>query len=353
MRRAAAAALAALVALSAAGCPSGEVRSRYEPGMGRVSNLPEIGTIRVGLVPFFDTRWLARSSGYEDGAAVVGAVGGRPVRLVRDGRTALVSEFVHHALFRELSAAGFFVEDLGEVASGGGADPKAVAEAAERYGDEYLVFGDVVAFDYSYVSRGPGSLWGADVAFMLNVVSLRSKRLLVRELVEDSWRGDPTDEGESEGEIFGEAVIDRWLVNYALRRALARTVDRVVRAVAQDRGLPLEVVQYEGALPMETLPPPATGRPPEPAGASRAERAYLAGAGTLRVESDPPGARVTLGDRELGVTPLETRAEPGAVVDLLVQMEGRRPLLESVRMPRQRGLSVRAVLAPLAGEGSE
>ncbi|MCA9772242.1 MAG: PEGA domain-containing protein [Myxococcales bacterium] len=356
-------------ALALAGCPARHFEGHYRPAEAPTEAWSALtkdgGSPRIGLVPFFDTRWLAQSSGYRDGATVVGTIGGRPIQLVRGGEVVLVADFVHESLLADLHRAGADVVDLRGLSTRQMVNTPDLVRLTREERLDYLILGDLVAFDYAYVDRGPGSLWGADVAYGLTVLAVRSGRILLRELVDDAWRGDPTGAGESESDIFDEGLIDRWLIGEAQRVANARALSRIVAVIAHDRtemkaaaaaGEPGPAPKEPQAAPeavRHAEPDPFAPRAPSRRGGNdegSSDWVVIDADGTLEITSDPKGATVTLGDRVIGATPLALAGlHPGQRIDLLVQHPGHRPYLETVQMPAGRGLRVDPRLAPLAG----
>ncbi len=76
-----------------------------------------------------------------------------------------------------------------------------------------------------------------------------------------------------------------------------------------------------------TRPPAASARPAE-----APSPAPSAGAPTLRVESDVPGAMVFLNRKYLGVTPLVSRDVSAGTHQLNVQVEGRDPVVQTIEV---------------------
>lgn len=58
--------------------------------------------------------------------------------------------------------------------------------------------------------------------------------------------------------------------------------------------------------------------------------------GTLHVVTTPPGATVSLGDRDLGRTPLLADQTPAGDQQITVTLEGYKPVRQTVRVPRQK-----------------
>jgi TonB family protein len=89
---------------------------------------------------------------------------------------------------------------------------------------------------------------------------------------------------------------------------------------------------------VEAAPPPAPATTPPPAAPSL---------GTLAITSDPPGARVTIGKRERGVTPLTLQLRPGRI-NVILTREGYRPHVADVTLRQRAELNARLLPEPIA-----